>query len=254
MRILVVNDDGYEAFGLTALADALARAGHAVTVVAPALHKSGASQSMTFFKAMTLKKIVNKNYVLYALNGTPADCTKLALDELMNEKPDILVSGINSATNLGGEIHYSGTLGAAAEGAINGIPSIALSLDGGKEGFYEFFADYFAQNLDLYLAMMSVEVPINVNFNKLGDGSVKNVITTVGTCLYSDYYSVTDYDDGDPMYMLQGEPLHHLENEENDVTWYSRGYTTITPINIDRTHHASLERLKNAVKRFGGRI
>ena len=129
MRILVSNDDGYFAPGITALAEALRKLGE-VTVVAPERDRSGASNSLTLDRPLTVRRAPNGYYMV---NGTPTDCVHIAVTGLLDFVPDIIVSGINLGANMGDDTIYSGTVAAATEGYQLGIPSIALSLVG-KEG------------------------------------------------------------------------------------------------------------------------
>ena len=124
MRILLSNDDGYFAPGLAALAEALSGLGE-VVVVAPEQNRSGASNSLTLDRPLHLKKAANG---FYFVNGTPTDCVHLAVTGMLDDLPDIIVSGINHGANMGDDTIYSGTVAAATEGYLLGIPSIAISL------------------------------------------------------------------------------------------------------------------------------
>ena len=124
MRILLSNDDGYFAPGLVALADALAGLGE-VVVVAPEQNRSGASNSLTLDRPLMLKKASSG---FYFVNGTPTDCVHLAVTGMLDDLPDIIVSGINHGANMGDDTIYSGTVAAATEGFLLGIPSIAVSM------------------------------------------------------------------------------------------------------------------------------
>src|SRR6478672_1975672 len=124
MRILLSNDDGYFAPGLAALAEGLAPLGE-VTVVAPERDRSGASNSLTLDRPLQIRKAANG---FYFVNGTPTDCVHMAVTGLLDFEPDVIVSGINSGSNMGDDTLYSGTVAAATEGYLLGIPSIAVSL------------------------------------------------------------------------------------------------------------------------------
>src|SRR5688572_527919 len=124
MRILVSNDDGYFAPGITLLAEALRQVGE-VTVVAPERDRSGASNSLTLDRPLTVKRAANG---FYFVNGTPTDCVHIAVTGLLDWIPDVVVSGVNLGANMGDDTIYSGTVAAASEGYLLGIPSIALSL------------------------------------------------------------------------------------------------------------------------------
>ena len=133
MRILLSNDDGYFAPGLAALASALAEAGHQVTVVAPERDRSGASNSLTLDRPLMVRKTPSG---FHYVNGTPTDCVHLAVTGLLPELPEMVISGINHGANMGDDTVYSGTVAAATEGFLLGIPSVAISLvHGGQDRF-----------------------------------------------------------------------------------------------------------------------
>src|SRR5690606_26329178 len=125
MRVLVSNDDGVDAPGIKVLAEELRNAGHEVTVVAPDRDRSGASNSLTLDRPVRLRRI---DHYTCAVAGTPTDCVHLALTSMLEYEPDIVVSGINNAANLGDDVIYSGTVSAAMEGRFLGLPSVAVSL------------------------------------------------------------------------------------------------------------------------------
>ena len=127
MRILLSNDDGFQAPGIRVLADILAQRGHEIFVVAPNEEKSGNSHAMSFFTPLLVKRISEK---IFSVHGTPADCVSLALAEILqNQPPDLVISGINNGFNVGRDVNYSGTVGAATEAALEGYRAIAVSMD-----------------------------------------------------------------------------------------------------------------------------
>ncbi|HWN39194.1 MAG TPA: 5'/3'-nucleotidase SurE, partial [Gammaproteobacteria bacterium] len=132
MRILLSNDDGYQARGLRTLAEALKQIAE-VVVVAPDRNRSGASNSLTLETPLRVERVEGD---LYYVNGTPTDCVHIAITGLLEQEPDVLISGINNGANLGDDVLYSGTVAAAMEGRFLGIPSIAVSLVlNGKEHY-----------------------------------------------------------------------------------------------------------------------
>src|SRR5438034_299873 len=128
-HILLTNDDGYQAEGLRAVAQALADFA-TVSIVAPSREQSGTAQSLTLRQPIVCNRIAEREW---AIDGTPADCVIVALHKLLPEKPDLLISGINHGANLGENVYYSGTVGAAREGALHHIPSMAVSLCAKRE-------------------------------------------------------------------------------------------------------------------------
>jgi 5'-nucleotidase len=133
MRILLCNDDGYFAPGLICLAEHLAKIAE-VTVVAPERDRSGASNSLTLDRPLKLRRAANG---FYYVNGTPTDCVHLAVTGMLDQQPDMVVSGINAGANMGDDTIYSGTVAAAMEGFLLGIPAIAVSLEGKEFAYYE---------------------------------------------------------------------------------------------------------------------
>ena len=141
--ILITNDDGIHSNGIFALWKAMSQLGDAY-VVAPDIDRSASSNSMTILKPLKVKTVTKLNrFSGYSVNGTPVDCVKIAVKSLLKNKPDVLISGINSGSNLGDNIIYSGTVAAAIEGAMFDIPSIAVSLDSHKPIDYN-CAKYFS--------------------------------------------------------------------------------------------------------------
>ena len=138
MKIMLVNDDGYRAQGIRILAQTLIRAGHTVAVYAPAEERSGANHSFSFGRPVTATSFSEDGLTGYGISGSPADCAALGL-YLLDRSVDLVISGINNGTNLGGACIYSGTVGGAMEASMLGIPSIAVSIGHYDEGYR--FAD-----------------------------------------------------------------------------------------------------------------
>src|SRR5687768_2806545 len=160
MRILVSNDDGYFAPGITVLAEALSNCAE-VTVVAPERDRSGASNSLTLDRPLTVRRAANG--YLY-VNGTPTDCVHLAVTGLLEGLPDVVVSGINYGANMGDDTIYSGTVAAATEGFLLGIPSLAISLVAEGGGHFE-TAARIASNLVRRFEASPLEAPVLLNVN-----------------------------------------------------------------------------------------
>src|SRR5882672_8552545 len=170
-HIRLTNDDGYQAEGLRALAAALE--GFAtVSIVAPSLERSGAAQSLTLRQPIVCNKIAEREW---AIDGTPADCVIVALHKLLPEKPDMVISGINHGANLGENVYYSGTVGAAREGALHHIPSVAISLCSKKtEAKFENSARVARAAAEMILKEgLQDQVLLNVNVPEPWTGGVK---------------------------------------------------------------------------------
>jgi 5'-nucleotidase len=160
MKILISNDDGYMAEGLKSLAEALSSLGK-ITVVAPDRNRSGASNSLTLDNPLRLNKLDNG---VYRVEGTPTDCVHLAITGLLEDEPDMVVSGINAGANLGDDVLYSGTVAAAMEGRFLGLPAIAISLVG-TEGLHYETAAWVAQKLVAQLQQSSLPADTILNVN-----------------------------------------------------------------------------------------
>lgn len=251
MNILLTNDDGYESSGLMLLCESLARLGHNIYVVAPASQRSAFSHSVNLRNAMTIRKL--DSYcgakIAYISEGSPADCVKFAVSAL-DVKFDLLVSGPNNGENTGYGVLYSGTVGAAEEGVICGIKSIALSrvswfADGGS---FASAVEYLTNNLDALYEVCSLNRVINVNVPCLPLKEIKGVrvCKLCPECLFND--SFVKVEDGDDKWRVKGEWLDVDISQDNDVGYTSRGYITITPVSIDRTDYAALSDLKGLEK------
>jgi 5'-nucleotidase len=207
--ILLTNDDGYRAAGLRALRRALAPLGRVVTV-APAREMSGVSHALTLARPLSVEEIDED---LHAVDGTPTDCTNLALNALLPRRPDVLVSGANHGPNLGDDVTYSGTVGAAIEGTLFGVPSVAVSQEGGGEQ-----ADYSAaasvtREIARRLGERSLRLPrgalLNVNVPR---GPVRGVrATRLARRSYQD--SILEREDprGKPYYWVGGRATWEAE-------------------------------------------
>jgi len=257
MNILVCNDDGIEAEGLRILAEVLARK-HLVTVAAPDIEKSGVSHSLTFYTHISYEKIdfpgaVNTASGLpaYKIYGTPADCVKFAVGNIMKFKPDIVVSGINRGPNIGTDIMYSGTVAAAFEAAYLGFRAIAVSVRKiGKDDteLYTRAAEFVAERLETFASLdMPHSSVININYPDVPREGLKGFkITAAGYQDYSDVYIPDRVHAG--RYWLRGEPLpeKHKHNEDDcDVEWIKQGYVTITPVTFDTTDYKTLKKMRD---------
>ncbi len=245
MKILVSNDDGVQAPGIIALARALQTIGD-VVVVAPNRNRSGASNSLSLQNPIRAVQLENG---FYSVEGTPTDCVHLALTGLLKDKPDIVVSGINSGGNLGDDIFYSGTVAAAMEGRLLGLPSIAISLDGKHEHFET--AAQVAKNV--VSALMRNRLPaqtfLNINVPDVAIDKLKGFdITRMGTRHRAEKM-LREYDPrGQAIYWVGlpgpgqdaglGTDFHAIENDR----------VSITPMQLDMTHYHVFESLADWVK------
>lgn len=242
MRILVSNDDGIVAPGIQALALALATE-HEVTVVAPDRERSATGHALTLHKPLRVDKVAlgGKIKVSYAVNGTPSDCVKLAQGTLMPEGIDAVFSGINRGPNLGTDVIYSGTVSAALEGTILGIPSVAISLASFSDLGYDKAAE-FALELARQLEKPGHRLPhkclLNVNYPAIEADDVAGVrITRLGERRYNDLFEVRTDPRGKTYYWLAGEVIEAEEAADTDVTAIRDNCISVTPIHYDMTFH-----------------
>lgn len=254
MKILLVNDDGIAAPGIRALAKVLAPL-HEVSVVAPAKEQSGMSQALS----VGVPLIVHEEDLgidgvwARSVEGTPADCTKLALEILLKEKPDLVISGINNGANLGTDVLYSGTVGAALEGYNHGIPSLAVSISHQGKIPPEEIAAAVATNLNKFYSTDKLFV-YNINFpDTLKDGKIKFVFTRHGRRLYDNEFDVVQLSDGSAAYKMQGRAKDHAGDGTTDIEAVNEGFISVTPLSIERTDFAKLAELQESAGRiFGG--
>ncbi|MBR2479759.1 MAG: 5'/3'-nucleotidase SurE [Clostridia bacterium] len=249
MKILIVNDDGYTSIGIRNLAKALST-NHEVTVIAPLKCNSGMAHAMTFGKPIYLKKVDNpgENYHCYSISGTPADCVKLGAELMAQNPPDLVISGVNTEPNIGTTVVYSGTANAAMEASLLGYKAIAVSGNPTCDEDFEYIINFFMEHFDYYLSLCSVDYAINVNINNEKIGNISHKITPLGVRVFSDIYLVGKRDENGIPHTLVGNPLAIANAPDCDVTWYQKGYATITPLSSDNTTFTALKILKRKGK------
>ncbi len=245
--ILVSNDDGIYSPGIFALYNAMKQVGEA-WVVAPDSERSAVGHAITISDPLRVWEYEkNGEFFGYAVNGTPADCVKIGVKAIINEKPDLVVSGINQGPNTAINVMYSGTVSAATEGTLMGIPSIAFSLTSFKSKDFNFAAEFA-----IYLAQKVLEkgLPngtlLNVNIPPLPKEEIKGVkITRQGRARYEEYFEKRV----DPMnrsyYWLTGKKLLLDSAPDIDDVAVMDNFIAITPIQFDLTDYKAIEDLKN---------
>jgi len=234
MRILLSNDDGYFAPGLAALAESLAALGE-ITVVAPERDRSGASNSLTLDRPLMLSKAPNG--FLY-VNGTPTDCVHMAVTGILDFEPDVVVSGINSGSNMGDDTLYSGTVAAATEGYLLGIPSIAVSLVG-KEFKHYACAARVAQDLvkRLERAPFGAPVLLNVNVPDVPYDSLTGVeVTRLGRRHKAQPVVAGKNPRGETVYWVGPAGEAREAGPGTDFNALERGAVSVTPLQVDLTY------------------
>jgi len=242
MRILVANDDGYSAPGLEALVNALRDLAE-LTVVAPEVNHSGASNSLTLNRPLSVREAANG--FIY-VNGTPSDCVHIALTGLMDARPDLVVSGINNGANMGDDTLYSGTVAAATEGYLFGIPAIAFSLvDKGWHNL-DAAAKVARRVVERQLAEpLAAPVLLNVNIPNLPLSAMGPIeVTRLGKRHPSEpvVRSTTPY--GETVYWI-GPVGNALDAQPGtDFDAIARGSVSLTPLRLDLTHHEQLAEVR----------
>lgn len=231
--ILVSNDDGVRAKGCRALREAMESVADVYTV-APEREQSANSHSLTLHRPLRHRKIDER---VHAVDGTPADCVYVALyhDRLLPRRPDLVVSGINRGPNLGSDTHYSGTVAAAREGALRGVPAMAFSIfEGGDLGHAADLAAKMAARLIEAERPAGPPALINVNFPI---GVPKGVrATRLGRRLYADEVVVRKDPRGREYIWIGGPGAKHDPVEGSDTEAIDEGYASVTPLMIDVTH------------------
>ena len=247
MRILVSNDDGYFAPGITLLAEALGQLGE-VTVVAPERDRSGASNSLTLDRPLTVRRAPNG---FFSVNGTPTDCVHIAVTGLLDFTPDVVVSGINLGANMGDDTIYSGTVAAAVEGYLLGIPSLALSLASKVGEHFQSAIDVALQLVErLRRAPFGEAVLLNVNIPDVEPGGLAGIeITRLGKRHKAEPVVKMQTPRGETAYWIgpaggaadagPGTDFYAVENRR----------VSVTPLRMDLTHSGQLPRAKEWLAR-----
>jgi 5'-nucleotidase len=238
MRILITNDDGVTSEGVFALKKAL-ESKHEVTVIAPDRNWSISGHSRTMDRPLRVFEVkLADGSTAFSTDGTPADCVALASLGFLNDKPELVISGINHGNNLGDDITYSGTVAAAMEGIISGIPSIAVSMNTSPEWPVHMGASFVARMVDRIVEYeLARDILLNVNIPNLSEEEIKGVqITRLGKRIYGDELIVREDPRGNKYYWIGGTILPNEHRVEGtDVTAIDDGYISITPIHMDLT-------------------
>jgi 5'-nucleotidase len=240
MRILLSNDDGYFAPGLELLAAQLAP--HAeITVVAPERDRSGASNSLTLDRPLSVRRAPNG---FLFVNGTPTDCVHLAVTGLLDELPDMVISGINLGANMGDDTIYSGTVAAATEGHLLGIPSLAVSLTSKIGRHFDTAAQVVSELLRRHREQPLGALLLNVNVPDLPQRELKGYrITRLGKRHKAESVVKMETPRGETGYWVGAAGPAADAGEGTDFHAVEQGYVSVTPLQIDLTHHAQLPRV-----------
>jgi len=245
-RILLTNDDGVYSDGLRAMWKQLKKSGD-VAVVVPETEKSAVAHAINLFAPLKIRHIrVEKGLEAYVVNGTPVDCVKIAVNSILKSKPDILVSGINPCSNLGMDILYSGTVSAAAEGAILGIPSISASIDGCKNFNFDSAASVVIEIIKkLDRSNLPRDTILNVNVPDMRLSEIKGIkLTYQSEARFEEEYEERKDPRGSSYFWLKGI-FRIVDGEKgSDVETVKNGYVSITPLHLNLTDRRFLASLK----------
>ena len=250
MNFLLTNDDGIYARGLSALYGELSQDAECL-IVAPEAEQSAVGHAITLTRPLMVRR-ARKNGAFwgYAVSGTPADCVKVGIRELSQKPVDLVVSGINLGANVGINVIYSGTVSAATEGAILGVPAIAVSLDTRRDADFA-FAARFARRMARFMLRENPlkNVPLNVNIPAVPEEEIKGVaVVKQGRARLMEIFERRTDPRDNIYYWLAGETqLSEGEEEDTDMSRLQEGYITITPIYYDLTHYGALEKLRMSI-------
>lgn len=245
--ILVTNDDGITAPGIRALISVMSEIG-TVVVVAPDKPQSAMGHAITLNSTLFINKVSKENAAIteYSCSGTPVDCVKLAVNEILHRKPDLCVSGINHGSNSSINVIYSGTMSAAVEAGIEGIPAIGFSLLD-----YDWNADFDAIKssirkitLEVLEKGMPENIVLNVNFPKLKENEIKGIkICRQAKAIWMEKFDKRITPQGKDYYWLTGEFVNQDKGEDTDEWALENGYTSVVPVQFDLTAHHTIQQL-----------
>lgn len=245
-HILLTNDDGINSPGIPVHRDALAKVGE-VTVFAPSHNWSAAGHTKTMHKPLRVKRVeLDDGTMAYISNGAPSDCVALAMLGVLPRKPDLVVSGVNQGANLGQDITYSGTVAAAMEGVIFGLPAIAVSLASHESEDFSYAAEFSAHLVNLVLERgLPPGILLNVNVPAIPQEQIKGtLITRLGRRVYSDVLVERKDPRGHTYYWIGGEPPSGVPEKGTDIWALTNDYISITPLHMDMTEYELLEKMK----------
>ena len=254
MKILISNDDGIASNGIRALAEALSE-NHEVYIVAPDRERSAAGHSLTLHTPLRVEKLEEPAYhstATWVTTGTPGDCIKIAINAVLapEQQPDLIISGINHGPNLGADILYSGTVSCAMEGAMLGIPSIAVShasLQSEYEDF-KFAARFIAKFVDTKLKDFDFppKTILNINIPSIDEEDIAGIaITELGKKMFTDNYEKRIDPRGKTYYWMAGELIQEPDDANTDLAAVINNKISITPVTYEMTHYALMDDLEN---------
>jgi 5'-nucleotidase len=247
MHILLTNDDGIYAPGLWALCKRFNQK-HSVSVIAPDREQSAVGHAITLHRPLRVTQVsIKDTYPGYAVNGTPADCVKLGVLELLESKPDMLISGINPGANVGVNINYSGTVAAAKEAALYGMMAMAVSIQGNDADLFDAGAIFIEKLADKVIENgLPFGTFLNVNIPNVSAGKISGIRISKLSVDFFPEYMEKRVDPRNRTYYWQGcDALPVGHNPDNDGSALHEKFISITPIKCDMTDYQSFEAMKH---------
>ena len=246
MLILLTNDDGIHSEGIQMLRSVLSN-NHKVCVVAPERERTCVGHAITLHKPLRLRKVSDN---AYASNGSPADCIYLGLKAILKRKPDMIISGINKGPNMGQDVHYSGTVAAAKEGAFLGIPSMAVSICAREHFLFSESAQSVSGIVEMLAGKQFIrDTFLNINIPNIPFRHIKGLMMTkLGKRIYNDKVIKRTDPRGGSYYWIGGKAEQYENRRGTDFFAVERDYVSITPFGLDMTFTGSIEKYK---KYFG---
>lgn len=235
LKILLTNDDGISAAGLRTMQKALTDAGHELIVVAPHTERSASSHSLSLQRDLRVRQLADNEY---SVDGTPVDCVVVALQHIIKEPVDLVISGINAGQNMGEDVLYSGTVAAALEAALNGNKAIAVSLNSYRNQNFEPTAAWIVKLLELGLdSLCEPGMVLNINFPHLPYDEIKGIrLTQTGHRRYYNFIRITaEHEDGFS-YRIGGDNPNWINLEGSDADAVKAGFISITPLGFKLTN------------------
>ncbi len=243
MKILCTNDDGYLATGLSVLSRAASELG-SVTVVAPDREQSATSHALTLHHPLRARRTPDGAFVV---DGTPTDCVILALNELLPERPDVVLSGVNHGPNMGEDVLYSGTVAAAMEATVLGIPAVALSYVGSAGEELEGWEPVVRRVLESLLGRdrFPADTLFNVNLPAVAPDEVRGMrVTKLGRRRYADSITRAHDPSGREYYWIGGGDVTWRGPADSDFQAIREGFVSVTPLHLDLTNYQLLEEIR----------
>ena len=242
MKILCTNDDGIFARGIDLNIEVCSQVGD-VYVVAPDREQSGASHSLTLHRPL---RVMPRGTNRWAIDGTPTDCAMLAIEQILPDRPDVLVSGVNHGPNMGEDVLYSGTVAAAMEAVSLGVPAIAMSFRGADLNVLATWKEPLTHLIQKLLPIVPAPPTfLNINLPACPGPEAKGVaITTLGSRVYEGSIRKMQDPWGRDVYWIGGGNINWKGDEKTDMHAVKEGYVSVTPLQLDLTHHASMDAVR----------